>query len=300
MATSPTQVAVTFDRVMAASSLQAARFSIPGLNVDAAALNVANSRQVLLGTDAQTGGTAYTVTVSNAVDDAVTDTLDKAVAEAAKTADFTGYVPLAGLLLNEINPNLSALDLIELKVLTAGTLNGIVLKQNPMPSSGGAATFITLPNVLVAQGDLVVVHLGATSLVNETAKDGCNDPVCYATAWDFFAATKITYGYRLLAAVAPDGTLLDAVPFYTQTTQGDFPANVQYAQGLGHWLPADCGGAPCTFLSDPTVQSVSFDWTGIATTVGGNSAQRKTTGDTNTAADWFVGASSFGLANTNP
>jgi hypothetical protein len=87
--------------------------------------------------------------------------------------------------------------------------------------------------------------------------------------------------------------VIDAVPFITGSTQNDFPANVQFIQSKGQWLPADCGGAPCTFtstpnLSDPTMVVI---WSMLSQT---QSMQRTGGVDTNRVNDWTKGTASFG------
>jgi hypothetical protein len=87
VATSATQVRVTFDRSMSAATITAGAFTIPGLTVSAAALSAGSDKVAELTTSAQTGGASYTVTVAATVK----DTLGKAVDATANSAPFTGY-----------------------------------------------------------------------------------------------------------------------------------------------------------------------------------------------------------------
>ncbi len=87
VATSATQVRVTFDRSMSAASITAGAFTISGLTVSAAALSATSDKAVELTTSAQTGGVSYTVTVAATV----RDTLGKSVDPTANSAPFTGY-----------------------------------------------------------------------------------------------------------------------------------------------------------------------------------------------------------------
>lgn len=110
----------------------------------------------------------------------------------------------------------------------------------------------------------------------------------------------LAYSNRVLALRAPvGGALLDGLAagrtdLATPTTA--FPTNLQFLQGVGQWLPANCGGTPCTYVSSPTALEVSCDWTGLGTTIGGNSLRRGAV-DGNQRLDFTVGPSSFGLPN---
>lgn len=86
------------------------------------------------------------------------------------------------------------------------------------------------------------------------------------------------------------------VPFVrTQVTPpAAFSANLQALQAAGHWLPANCGGAPCTTSSSPTALGVSAVWEALTST---DSVQRTSATDTNTKSDWEVRPPSYGLPN---
>lgn len=97
---------------------------------------------------------------------------------------------------------------------------------------------------------------------------------------------------------APNGGYQDAVPFArTGVANAGFPADLQVLQSGGQWLPADCGGAPCSTTSTPTAAEVSVDWITVGNPATGNIVARKVGADTNTAADFSVGPASFGVAN---
>jgi len=215
-----------------------------------------------------------------------------------------GVAVQAQLLLNEVNPNIAgSVDLVELRVTATGTTNGITLVQNPAPGSGGSALLATLPGVQVAAGDLIVVHLNAPMgvITETTSQTQCGVPECYPGAWDFVGGTTgITFSDRVLALEAPGGALMDAVPFASTTVdQADYPANVQFIQAMGQWLPTDCGGQPCTYMSTPNVNDplISAIWTGVSTTTVGISIQHAPGPDNNMSADWSLAPGTWGLPN---
>jgi hypothetical protein len=216
-------------------------------------------------------------------------------ATASSADSFTVTAP-ATLQLAEVNPNLSS-DLVELKVLTGGSLSGIQLRQAP---SSGALTLATLPAVTVAAGDLVVVHLTPpVEVTTETlSKAECFDTACYPGAWDVAGgSTGITYSNQVLTVSSAGGTVEDGAPFVQAspgTTSPEFRSDLGFLQVLGQWLPVNCTGQPCTDATTPSALGISANWDGVGAL---DSASRSGSVDTNQAADWVVAAQSFGQAN---
>ncbi len=155
----------------------------------------------------------------------------------------------------------------------------------------------TLPALTVSKGDLIVVHLGATTATTETTtQTDCTDTSCYAGAWDVAGGTTgVTYSGRVLVVRGPNSTIQDGAAFYTGTPPAAFSQNVMSLQSAGAWLPADCSGNPCN--TNTLAETVSVVWTGCGTGASGSSVARKANADTNYAADWAVGSSSFGATN---
>jgi hypothetical protein len=296
-ATSATSVAVTFDQAMnpATASSDGSQFTIPGLTVSAAGPWSAGNTVVTLTTSSQNPSQNYTVTVAGSVQDAGGTGVDPA----HDSANFTGFAPVAHLLLNEVAPAItSSKDLAELRATTGGSVAGMTLQQDVV----SPAILATLPATTVATGDLIVVHLNPDAgLISETtSKTDCFDPACYAGAWDVAGGTTgIAHSDHALTVNAASSNLNDAVPFGVPAgaDRTGFPPDVQTLQGAGEWIPADCGGAPCDYTTTPTVLDVSVDWSGASSTTGANSAARNSNGDTNQKSDWSVGASSFGALN---
>ena len=216
----------------------------------------------------------------------------------ASSADPFTVTTAATVLLTEVNPNLSS-DLVELKVLTGGSLSGIQLRQ--APSSPAPVILATLPALTVAADDLVVVHLTPPEeVMTETENKGqcLDDTVCYPGAWDLAGgSTGITYSNQVLTVSSASGTVGDGVPFVQSspgTTSAEFRSDLGFLQVLGQWLPVDCTGQPCTDASTPTALGISANWDGVGAL---DSASRSGGTDTNQALDWAVAAQSFGQAN---
>lgn len=219
------------------------------------------------------------------------------------------YVPPAKLMLTEVSPSITgSFDLIELKVLTAGSLLGIRVDGR----AGSNVNFITFPDVQVAAGDLIVVHCnGATETGfapgNETTAKNQYSVGTYTAnfdnAWDFQGtANGITNTDTLVlvcTGTCSSGTIQDAVALTSQsgTSSGGFKTNLTSVQSWGAWLPADCGGVPCTDATTPTAQGISSSMASTGTTRTGISVQRRNTGsylDTNQASDWSQVTATFG------
>jgi hypothetical protein len=106
-AMSPTEIRLTFDRKLNASTVQAADFTIGSLNVTEAVSD--GAYRVTLTTDSQTAAQAYTVTVTGEV----LDRAGKPVNPTANSAPFTGFTPPPtgpSLVINEIDYDLVGTD----------------------------------------------------------------------------------------------------------------------------------------------------------------------------------------------
>jgi hypothetical protein len=287
-ALSPTQVRITFDRNIAPSSVLAngSQFTFsPALTASAATVS---GKTVTVTTSAQAGGTSYTVTVANTV----TDTAGGALG-GTRTATFFGYQVPAVLRINEVQPTMTnSADLVELRVVSGGSTNGMTLWQD----IASPLLLATLPNVNVAAGDIIVVHLraavapGAAPSSETTAKNqhpmatyGAN----YDTAWDFHSESTtnaITFSNRILLIKDAAGATQDGVPFARSGTSNTaFPGDLQALISAGHWGPA-CPGS-CAILD---AQSISVEWGGLpASGATQTSPTMSRSGpDTNTKGDW--------------
>ena len=290
--TALTTVIVNFDRKIDTNSLLAngSQFTVNnGLTVSAAVLSGPN--QVTLTTSSQTPGAAYTVTVAATLK----DTLGKGIDVTENTANFLGYLVPAVVRLNELNGNISGHDLVELRVMTAGNTLGITLEEDILAK----VTLVTLPALQVAVNDLIVVHLitaadGGAGVTNETTTKGdCGDSTCYPNAWDVKGTTGLTYSDRVVVVRSPNsGAIQDGIAWYRAGAFSTYYSELNALTAASQWV--DCGGVACA--NNAAAQAVSVNNT-TGTTAGGNSVRRISNSDTNAAADWAVGASTFGAAN---
>ncbi len=224
-------------------------------------------------------------------------------------AAFPGCIGVAGMVINEINPNIGvSRDLIELLVTSAGSTNGVAIVQD----GSALETLATMPDVTVAAGDFIVVHLNpagapgaapGSETLSKTQYPSAVFSANYDNAWDFHGGTAgLTFSHRVLRVEAPGGSLvLDAVPFVLSnnpTPPAAFPGDLQTLQAAGRWLPANCGGSPCTYTSIPTAVQISVDYLGCGTTPTGNSVARRPGQTTMQNADWYAAAAqTMGLVN---
>lgn len=205
------------------------------------------------------------------------------------------------LLVNEVNANIgTGLDLIELLATGSGDTAGFTIDQD---NGTSVTTVATLPSIVVAPGDRILVHLGAAGSPWSTESTGpsqCSDPACVAGAWDVKGGSGLAFSQRVLLLRRADDVVIDAVPFVRPgeaSPPPSFPTAVQDIQAQGFWLPGDCGGVDCTYLTTPSVFDVSVDWT-TSTVRSGNSCRRLPDGvDIDSNADWSLGASSWGAPN---
>ncbi|TSC27386.1 hypothetical protein FOF48_18250 [Corallococcus sp. Z5C101001] len=298
IATSLTEVKVSFSRPVDAASLTNVPAQFTFTNGIQAQSATVSGKDVYVKTTEQVAGTDYAVSATTSVK----DTVGGAVV-IPNTASFKGFRVGAVLRITEVQPSASNnLDLVELQVLTGGTTAGIQLLQDV----NSPVTLATMPDVAVAAGDIIVVHIASTTDSETTSKNQfptSSTPANYDTAWDFKGgATGITFSSRVILVRNAQDQIQDAVPFTRNsgTPPAAFPGNLQAIQAAGQWLPADCGGALCSTTTTPTAAAVSADWTTLPTsnaTPASPSIRRVSTTDTNTKDDWAVGASSWGVAN---
>ncbi|MFL5354855.1 chitobiase/beta-hexosaminidase C-terminal domain-containing protein, partial [Archangium sp.] len=304
--TSGTDVVVAFDRRIDPATVNANGSQFTFDNGLVATSATVTDRQVQLTTSTQVGGTSYRLTVAPSI----LDTRGSAIDGSANSASFTGYgsTPTPGpaqLRITEVSPGIAnGRDLVELVAIKGGSVDGFTLTM-------GATVMATFPNVQVAAGDVIVVHIKPDSATNGDATGSettgksqfpaLSYSANYDTAWDFLgsATTEIGYSRRVLRVRDTTGAVQDGAAFGRTggTPPADFLPQLQAIQGEGAWLPANCGGVSCSDTTTPTALEVSVDWAGCGTTKGGNSVRRVSATDNNVRGDWAVGTPSFGLAN---
>lgn len=317
-AIAPTQttVNVVFDRDISGSSLVAngGQFTITdsadagvGPSVSGAVLQ-ADLRTVTLTTSPQAAGEPLKVAVTATTLD---DVLAKPVDPAHNFADFSGYVTPATLRLNELNPNISSApathDLIELQVLTAGNLVGIQLVENLVANK---VLLATLPNLEVAAGDIVVVHLdadfadgGPNLITNETTTKGdCTLPACYANAWDVsdtnHGQNGMTFSARVIAMKDGTGAIMDGISWWKSTgSRTGLAVETNALIDAGMW-PSCGAGTYCD--SEDAAVAIAVDTLGVASNGTGPTIARipEANANTHSAADWMLtDGGTFGIVN---
>ncbi|WP_158079893.1 chitobiase/beta-hexosaminidase C-terminal domain-containing protein [Archangium sp. Cb G35] len=290
-----TYVTVTFDREIDPSSVNSdgSQFTFDnGLVVSSA--KVRGPQEALLVTSPMVSGQTYKVTVASSVK----DLRGSGVPPTANTASFT-YTAPAWLTLTEVAPGLNGgKDLVELFVVKGGSVNNFVLMQ-------GALILATFPDAVVATGDVIVVHLRPTTApadapasetTSKTEFPESTYTANYNSAWDFLGNdNEIGYSQRVLRVRDATGAIQDGAAFYRTSPMppADFLQQLQWLQDGRQWLPANCGGVPCTDTTVPTAAQVSADWTGLPADKG-TSVRRVLAKDHDLASDWAVGPSSFG------
>ncbi len=209
----------------------------------------------------------------------------------------------ATLALTEVNPNLTS-DLVELTVTKGGALRGFTVRRDPRTGDNGTL-LSTLTPICAATGDVVVLHLGAVAGTpsETTAKNEypvTNNPGFYDGAWDVTStsgSSALPLGSSLVIAVRdPGGAYVEAAAFSNMSTAASatYEGSLAFIQGLGLWLPADCGGAPCTGATTPTARDLAASWSGVGTVATDASCRRADPTSAKQASSWSVGPQTFG------
>jgi len=303
VAASATTVAVTFSRNVAPGSVMAngSQFTFDnGLTASAATVS---GRTVTLTTSAQTGATAYTVTVANTVTD-----LQGTALGTPNTAMFTGFQVLAVVRINEVNANIvngaAACDLIELRVVSGGLMTGYRLQERD------TATLLTFPAFNVATNDLIVVHManGAVcnpgTAANETTAPNQQPQAMFSAnfdgAYDFYSSdTGLTNTDNVFTLYNNLGAIIDAV-FVSDdpaglTAAGGTETQAAAVGAANQWSPMLASYIDTVFRTN-----AADDLNATGMTAAGSSIQRIDNTDDNDKADWSTGAgpaSTWGALN---
>ncbi|MBX3211404.1 MAG: fibronectin type III domain-containing protein [Labilithrix sp.] len=209
----------------------------------------------------------------------------------------------AKLAITEVNPRA---NLVELTVTEGGSLRGFTVRRDPRDGNNGSL-LSTLTPICGAKDDVIVLHLAAPmgSLSETTSKDelpSADHPGYYDGAWDVVstsAGSSLPLASNLVIAVRdPRGDYVEAAVFSNMSTVptegGTYQGALALAQGLGLWLPANCGGVPCTNTTAPTARDLAASWNGVGATAVEASCRRASATSATEAASWSVGPSTFG------
>ncbi|HNL11021.1 MAG TPA: lamin tail domain-containing protein, partial [Turneriella sp.] len=249
-----------------------------GLTVSAASLA---GNVVTLTTSAQTSGASYTLTISNVTASGNSATLSP------NTANVTGFVTMANLVINEVAPaETSSLDLIELYAVSGGSINGLEIFE-------GGTSLKVLPNITVATGDYIVIHINASGTDETSSKSQSGDVGHIATAWDYWSAdTGLTATDNAIILKSSSAVILDACVYGNNTgtwTGPTISTVIDPIIAASQWTKA--GG---TFAESDAVNNAG-------TILGGSSFRRTPNGNdtNNSAADW-TSAAGLTIGSGNP
>ena len=303
----PTSVRLTFSRDIQASSVMAdgSQFTFDnGLTASAATVS---GRTITVTTSAQTSGTTYTVTVA----DTVTDLRGTGVGT-PNSGTFTAVVP-AVVRINEVNANIetannqNVCDLIELRVVSGGSMDGYYLRER---NSGMLVAFNGLN---VQTNDIIVVHMNTTNTMcnpsgatSETTGPA-EQPVSmharnYDSAYDWYSTdTGLTSTDNVFTLYNAANVIIDAV-FIDDDMPGSNVASATETQAAtvaaaNQWQMVG-GGVPAGgFVDDNFRLHAALDSDATGTTVTGESIRRVDDTDDNDKDDWAQGAQSWGVLN---
>lgn len=237
---------------------------------------------------------------------------DFAVAPQTRGAENAAHCDPEGakLVVTEVNP--APVNLLELTATRGGALRGFSVRRNPTAAAPGGSEVLAggstspMPAICVKAGDVVVIHLAAVAGTPSegTAKNelpAATNAGFYDGAWDVATTASSSLSYATSSVIAvrdPAGAYVEAAVFTSGTTAASstFNAALQYVQGLGLWMPADCNGQPCDNTTTPTGRDLAASWNGVEATPEGASCRRAPGGGP-AAASFSVGPSSFGAAN---
>lgn len=207
----------------------------------------------------------------------------------------------AALALTEVNPNV---NLVELTVTSGGSLRGFTVRRDPRDGNNGTL-LATLTPICASAGDVIVLHLAApagtpSEATSKNEHPAADNPGFYDNAWDVVstsAGSALPLATSLVIAVRDPGlAYVEAAAFSNKTTAASatYEQSLALIQSLGLWLPATCGGVPCTSATTPTARDVAASWNGVGNTATDDSCRRTSAVSSPAADSWSVGAQSFG------
>jgi hypothetical protein len=221
--------------------------------------------------------------------------------------------PMAQVVINELNANVTSpanCDLIELRVVSGGSLNGYVLRERDVQ------TLAVFNGLTAATNDLIVVHLnGPSALCNpggsldETlAKNQYPTAIYtrnYDTAWDWYSSdTGLTNTDNVFTLYDDRGRIMDAVLTHRDdnddATAAASESQAAVVAAANQWQMVG-GGVPVGGFVDANFRAHAvFDLNGTGVTAAGTSIQRNANVDSNDKNGWTTGAGAaptWGLLN---
>lgn len=240
--------------------------------------------------------TTYTLTVTNAAGRQLASTLT--------------YVVPARLRINELNANIvGGCDMIELRVLASGNLDGLSIRERTGISGSGELNF-TFPAVAVVTNDIIVVHLNggsatcnpgqATSESLVTSQPSATFVGNYDTAFDFWDTdTGLTATDNVFTLRYSNSTIMDAV-FVSDDAAGTTTASSTETAAAEVGVANEWSPAMTTYVDAVFRMNAVDDLNATGTSRTGTTIQRIDNTDDNNKADWTTGAGvpqTWGLPN---
>jgi hypothetical protein len=203
--------------------------------------------------------------------------------------------------INEFNANIAgACDLVELRVVSSGNMNGFVLRQRD------TGAIVTFGDLAVLKNSYVVVHLNATSgtcnpgQASQEFDTTATQPASayggnYDTAFDWWSSTAgLIATDSVLTVYDAHSQIIDAV-FVSNDPAGTNSANGTEAQAAIVGAASQWSPKATTYVGIAFRSVAAHDLSATGTTATGTSIQRIDDADTNSKADWTTGA---GVAST--
>lgn len=295
VALSPTSVRVSLSRTIAASSVNPSGtgFSVDhGLMVTKASVA---GRNIMLTTSSQVAGTTYTVTAAPNLKD-----LQGTPLGAANTAAFSAFVIPPIVRINELNASVqNGCDLIELRVIRGGSLNGVALQERI------AGTLYRFPAIDVAKNDLLVLHVGSgkpacnpASATEETTGPAQQPSATftnnYDTAYDFWSSDdNLTNTDNVITLYDATGAIADALVVASAATGMagvDSERQAATVAAAGQWQVVGGGTPAGGFIDADFCANAVLDLDGTGVSATGPSIQRLADTDDNDKDDWNSGS----------
>jgi hypothetical protein len=223
-----------------------------------------------------------------------------ASAEAGPDATSLDAAAAAAVRINEVNANVArGCDLVELRVVTGGSMHGVELWAR-------TTALLTFGALQVEQDDVIVVHVNASSCAPDfeselLSKTQSTAAGAYATAYDWYAtAPGLVSTDLVLTLYDGQGKILDAALFADDTmgsAAAQSEAQAQAVAAAQHWVSVR-GDVPATgFVDDAFSVHAAQDLNATGTSAQGESIARLSDRDENSLADWRQGPSTWGRLN---
>jgi len=286
----PTQVAINVDRPIDPNSVSANGSQISFSNGLRATAATVTGSTILVTTTPQAAGTSYVVSLASSI----RDRRGQGMNPAFSTTTFTGVATAAVVRINELNANmLQSCDLIELRVIQGGNLNGWSLRHR-------VSSLITFTNLTVSANDFIVVHTSANSATcnpnGATEESGVLDqpaalyPGNFDTARDFHvSAAGLTRTDNVITLWDNNGNIADAVLLAdapTGSTARDSERGAEPVAAAGEWTMVGGGVPAAGFVDDDFCAHAVLDLDDTSLDPSGTSIQRTDDADTNDKRGW--------------